>query len=283
MKTRYQVLCWLVALIFSSLALLGDTVELRNGEVVKGHFISADRAFVKIKEGEVVRTFRTEKVLSIKFASSAQPSPAKGNDQASSEPGKLAETPVKSSAATPAPPPAPVVHEVAIPAGTYLAVRMIDPIDTDKNQVGDSFAASIDEPVTINDQIVIPKNTIAHGRIMQSKESGKISGAPELRLELTDVILNNHQFPLRTGEYAQTGEGRGKRSAEMIGGGAALGAVIGAIAGKGKGVAIGAASGAAAGTAVQVLTKGKQLKIPSETLLRFQLQDPVTIKLNSGK
>ena len=131
--------------------------------------------------------------------------------------------------------------------------------------------------MVLDGETIVPKNTIVHGRIIQAKESGKISGSPEMRLELTDFTLNGRQIFLRTGEYEQTGEGRGTRSAEMIGGGAALGAVIGAIAGKGKGVAIGAASGAAAGTAVQVLTKGNQIKIPSETRLSFRLDQPVKI------
>jgi hypothetical protein len=236
-----------------------------------------------------VRTFRTGKVTAIHFETAAEGAPAFPGEEnvpsrasvpapAPASPEPMAEAP----AVQPAPPAASARssvtdHEVTIPAGTLFPVRMIDSIDTDKNQVGDHFSTSLDDPVVIDGETVVPKNTIVHGRIIQAKESGKISGSPELRLELTDFTLNGRQLFLRTGEYEQTGEGRGTRSAEMIGGGAALGAVIGAIAGKGKGVAIGAASGAAAGTAVQVLTKGNQIKIPSETRLSFRLDQPVKI------
>lgn len=296
MKNLNRICLTLVTIFLSSTFLTADSIELKNGEVITGHFLSADQAFVKIKIGNLVRTFRTDKVSLIKFSPrpeaaattpSAQPKSAlKPKPPASPSP--EAATTEQHAQAQPAAPtnvPAPAeapqprrVQEVIIPAGTFLAVRLIDSIDTDKNKVGDPFNASLDEPLVIGDETVAPKNTLVHGRIIESKESGKISGAPELRLELTDMILNNRQISIRTGDYQEIGQGRGTRSAEMIGGGAAVGALIGAIAGKGKGVAIGAASGAAAGTAVQVLTKGNQLKIPSETRLSFRLQDAVTIR-----
>ncbi len=73
------------------------------------------------------------------------------------------------------------------------------------------------------------------------------------------------------------GTGRGKRTAATVGGGAALGAIIGGIAGGGKGAAIGAGAGAAAGTGVQGVTKGQKVELPSETVLDFQLAQPVTV------
>ncbi|MBZ5535364.1 MAG: hypothetical protein LAO31_05360 [Acidobacteriia bacterium] len=290
MNILHRVSLIMTLTLLSSTLLSADTVELKNGEVIHGQFVSADPSFVKIKVGTEVRTFRTGKVTSIHFETAAEGAPAPpGEENVASRasvpapPATTAPEPVaQAPAVQPAPPAAATRssvtdHEVTVPAGTLFPVRMIDSIDTDKNQVGDHFSASLDDPVVIDGESVVPKNTIVHGRIIQAKDSGKISGSPELRLELTDFILNGRQIFLRTGEYEQTGEGRGTRSAEMIGGGAAVGAVIGAIAGKGKGVAIGAASGAAAGTAVQVLTKGNQIKIPSETRLSFRLDQPVKI------
>lgn len=300
MKIRQRILISLIAVCFSSVLLLADTIELRNGEVVNGQFVSADHSLVKIKVGTLVRTFRTDKVSSIKFSAtdsstgSASRRPVRTSPPAREVTPRPAAAPTTQTMATPqqraeAQPaqastqPEKRADPVTIPAGTFLAIRLIDTIDTDKNIGGDTFNASLDEAVEIGGKTVVPKNALVHGKIVHSKESGKISGTPELRLELTHMIVNGRQIPIRTGEYEQTGQGRGTRSAEMIGGGAAVGALIGAIAGKGKGVAIGAASGAAAGTAVQVLTKGNQLKIPSETRLTFRLQDMVVIHPEKGK
>jgi hypothetical protein len=289
MKMLHRVSLVVTLILFSSAFLFADTIELKNGEVIRGQFVSADQSFVKIKVGTEVRTFRTEKVTSIHFESETEGAPAMAtrdeNVASRATVPAPATTAPEPSAEAPALQPPPGVaaragtadYEVTLPAGTLFPVRMIDSIDTDKNQVGDHFSASLDDPVIIDGETVVPKNTIVHGHIIQARESGKISGAPELRLELTDFTVNGRQVFIRTGEYEQIGEGRGTRSAEMIGGGAALGAVIGAIAGKGKGVAIGAVSGAAAGTAVQVLTKGNQIKIPAETRLSFRLDQPLKI------
>lgn len=292
MKILHRVSLIMTLMLFSSTFLSADTVELKNGEVISGQFVSADQSFVKIKVGTEVHTYRTGKVASIHFETAIRRAPATAPGDENGLPGAAVPAPATTAvdlrAEAPVVQPAPpgmaarsgaTDREVTLPAGTLFPVRMIDSIDTDKNQVGDHFSASLDDPVVIDGETVVPKNTIVHGRIIQAKESGKISGAPELRLELTDFALNGKQVFLRTGDYEQIGEGRGTRSAEVIGGGAALGAVIGAIAGKGKGVAIGAASGAAAGTAVQVLTKGNQIKIPAETRLSFQLDQPVKVEV----
>jgi outer membrane lipoprotein SlyB len=98
-----------------------------------------------------------------------------------------------------------------------------------------------------------------------------------LQLELTRMVIDGHDYPVVSSDYTLQGKGRGKNTAEKVGGGAALGAIIGAIAGGGKGAAIGAGVGAGAGGAVQVLTRGQQVKVPSETLLEFRLQQPATV------
>ena len=96
-------------------------------------------------------------------------------------------------------------------------------------------------------------------------------------MELTKLIVNGRSYKLQTEEYVRQGSSRGKRTAETVGGGAAVGAIIGAVAGGGKGAAIGAATGAGAGTAVQAVTKGQQIRVPSEAVLEFQLRTPVKV------
>jgi hypothetical protein len=156
-------------------------------------------------------------------------------------------------------------------------VRTADPIDTDKNRVGDVFHASLEEPLTVDGRTVVPKGADVTGTIARAKESGAISGQSELILELTDIKVDGRTYALRTTDYTQIGASQGRRTATGAGGGAALGAIIGAIAGGGKGAAIGAVTGAAVGTGVGVVTRGATLKVPAETVLEFKLQHALVI------
>jgi hypothetical protein len=171
----------------------------------------------------------------------------------------------------------PGTNTVNLPTGTRILVRTIDAVDSDRNQVGDKFQASLEQPVMVNDVVVIPKGADVYGRLTAASEAGHIQGRSQLKLELTGVVVNGQTIPLVTGDYSVSGSSRGATTAKRVGGGAALGAVIGAIAAGGKGAAVGAGVGAGAGTAVQVMTKGEQVHVPSETLLEFSLQQEVRV------
>jgi hypothetical protein len=175
----------------------------------------------------------------------------------------------------PAPPPPPV--RVTVPDGTMLSVRLIDAINTEQNRPGDTFRATLDSPVLVDDRIVIPADADIQGRIAEARNAGHYAGQSQLALELTQVTVNGHSYPLRTDQFTRQGASRGSRTAKTVGGGAVLGAIIGGIAGGGKGAAIGAASGAGAGGAVQTVTKPEAVKLGSETVLSFRLTEPVTV------
>jgi hypothetical protein len=163
---------------------------------------------------------------------------------------------------------------------------MIDGVDSTKNRPGDRFQASLQEPLTVDGNVVVPKGSDVYGRLAESKESGKFSGRSQLQLELTGVVVNGQTVPVVTGEYEVTGKSRGASTAKRTVGGAAVGSIIGAIAGGGKGAAIGAGVGGAAGAGSEIITKGDQVKIPSETLLDFTLQQDLSIPSagpNSGE
>lgn len=172
-------------------------------------------------------------------------------------------------------PPQPV--SITIPAGTVVAVRTIDSVDSSKNHVGDVVRASIASPVIENGQEIIPQNAGAQLRVAQVVSAGHIKGSSEVQLKLVSVSVNGVKYPVEASTYSVQGAARGKRSAETIGGGAALGALIGALAGHGKGAAIGAAVGAGAGTAVQMGTKAQPAVVPSETKIDFTLSKPLTV------
>jgi hypothetical protein len=168
---------------------------------------------------------------------------------------------------------------VTIPEGTTVMVRMIDGIDSQTNRAGEEFAASVSQAVVVDEHIVIRKGADARVRLINSKTSGKMTGRSELEVELVGLAIGDQTFAVESTGIEKAGASRGKRTAQTVGGGAALGGLIGAIAGKGKGAAIGAAIGAGAGTAVQVMTKGEQVKIPSETQLEFALRAPITVTM----
>src|SRR4051812_29523493 len=183
------------------------------------------------------------------------------------------------TASTPAPPPPP--PPVEIPAGTALSVRMLDSVDSDKNQVGDHFRATLEQPIYVDNKVAIPANADVEGQVVDLATAGHFKGQSQLALELTRVSYNGHSYSINTNKWSKTGGSRGKRTAATVGGGAALGAIIGAIAGGGKGAAIGAGVGAGAGTGVQAATKGEQIHVEPETVLNFRLDQPITVVASS--
>jgi hypothetical protein len=162
-------------------------------------------------------------------------------------------------------------------AGQPILVRMIDGVDSSKNHVGDIFRASLETDLNVNGVLVARKGSDVYGRLASADKGGTFSGKSELQLELTRMVIDGRDYPLVSSDYNLQGKGRGGDTAKKVGGGAVLGAIIGGVAGGGRGAAAGAAIGGGAGAGVQVLTKGQQVKVPSETLLEFRLQQPATV------
>ena len=156
---------------------------------------------------------------------------------------------------------------------------MIDTIDSKTNQPGETFQASLDSPLVSGSQVVVPKGANVTVKLLEAKTSGKFKGQSELEVALDHIVLKGKSYPLSSSSVQEVGKSRGKETAKKTGLGAAIGAGIGAIAGGGKGAAIGAGIGAGAGAGSQLIMKGKQVKIPSETKLDFRLSAPVTFTL----
>jgi BON domain len=210
----------------------------------------------------------------------AAPAPAPAPVQeAASNPGPLHDpAPEKPSAPVPPPPPPPPQPiTVTIPEGTIVTVRTIDSIDSSVNRPGQSFHASLDAPIVVGDRVVVPKGLNVNLKLVDASSAGKFKGRSELTVSLDSFTYQGRTYQVASSDVQEKGGSRGKRSAEVIGGGAVLGAIIGGLAGGGKGAAIGAGVGAGSGTAVQALTHGQQVKIPSETRLDFTLHDPVNV------
>ena len=167
--------------------------------------------------------------------------------------------------------------KVTVPAGTRILIRTIDPIDSNTQKTGYRFKASLETNLQVEDTVVAPRGTVVYGRLAQASSAGRMSGSSQLTLEMTDIVLNGTSYPLMTSTYEIKGKGEGKKTAGKILGGTGLGAIIGGIAGGGTGAAIGALAGAAGGTALAASKKGEQLQIPSESLLEFRIEQPVSL------
>lgn len=170
---------------------------------------------------------------------------------------------------------------MSVPEGTEIVVRTNDAIDSTTATESQSFSGTVQETVTSADgQTLIPKGSDV--RLMVRKAtSGGTTGSPQLTLGLESINIRGHRYQVDSTDIQQgsnSGIGKNRRTAEYIGGGAALGTLLGAIAGGGKGAAIGAVAGAAAGGTAQVLTKGKEVKVPAETTLRFRLDQPLSLR-----
>jgi hypothetical protein len=184
----------------------------------------------------------------------------------------------------PPPPPAetrlepPQPRTVTIASGTLVNVRLGETISSERNRQGDSFMATLDEPLVVDGLVIAEKGSRANGRIVDLVEAGRVKGLAHLSLELADVMLSDGQrIDLRTARFEKEGPSSKTEDAQKVGIGAAIGAAIGAIAGGGKGAAIGAASGGAAGGGVVAATRGKPAVLPAETKISFRVEQPVTI------
>jgi hypothetical protein len=213
----------------------------------------------------------------------ARPAPAAGSSAQPAPEKAAAEPKAVSSQQTVTPPTPPQPVTVSIPAGTRLAVRMADAIDSSANKPGELFLATLDEAIPLEGADVIPRGTDVYIKLASAKSAGRVTGTSELELQLNKMVWQGKTYPLVSNSYEQKGKSRTKQTATRVGIGAGVGAAIGAIAGGGKGAAIGAAVGGGGATAVQVFTHGEQIKVPSETQLDFNLQVPVSVTYTPSK
>jgi len=220
-----------------------------------------------------------------------QPKPSARIDQPQSPPAAVAEATAPEPAPIERQPPAPVARpantvpvprSITLPVDTTIAMRMTQTLDSATTRQGDTFSGVLASDLIVDDVTVLPQGTPVSGRVVAVQEAAHFKGNSLLTIELTSIDRKGEHLPITTDSYSKEGNGRGKNTAEKIGGGAAVGAILGGIFGGGKGAAIGAAAGGGAGTAVQGATRGKQVQIPSETLVRFKLASPVTVKVSGA-
>jgi len=175
------------------------------------------------------------------------------------------------------PPPPPPPQKVTIPSGTTFAVRLVDAIDSETATQGQTFHATLNSPFAVDGETAIPAGYTVEGHVVTVQSAGKFAGQSLLVLQLDRISAAGKYYNIQTDQYKKQGSSRGKNTVEKVGAGAGIGAIIGAIAGGGKGAAIGAAAGGGLGAGAQAVTHGQQIKLPSETVLNFTLQAPLTV------
>ncbi|HVC00503.1 MAG TPA: hypothetical protein VNJ12_14385 [Candidatus Dormibacteraeota bacterium] len=231
-----------------------STVYLQDGQQVMGTYLGGTKDQVQMLVNGQVEIFQTSNIASIDFISPETSAASTGSSALS--------------------------QMVTVPEGTPILIRMIDSVDSSVNKPGDIFHASLEEDLRIGDVVVARKGTDVYGKLMSVQSAGRVTGKSELALELTGIrTVDGRIQPVVTGAYQEAGKSRTKQTVEHSVIGAALGAIIGGVAGGGGGAAKGVGIGAAAGAGVTVITRGQQVKVPSETLLQFQLAQPITITL----
>jgi len=176
------------------------------------------------------------------------------------------------------PPPPPPPQQVTLNAGTLIPVRLIDGLSTERNNPGDGFTGTLDQPLVVDGIVIAERGARVEGRVVTSDKGGKVKGVSFLDVELTRIHLSDGQtISVKTDSFERKGEESHKTDAAKVGAGAAIGAIIGAIAGGGKGAAIGAGVGGGAGAGDVLLTRGKPATLPSETRISFRLSAPLTV------
>jgi len=178
-------------------------------------------------------------------------------------------------------PPPPAFRSVTLDSGSTIPVRITQTLDSATTQQGDPFSGVVATDVIIDGLVAIPQGTPVTGRVAEVHEAAHFKGSSLLTIELTSINRHGEKIPVTAEQFSKEGTGRGKNTAAKVGGGAAVGAILGGILGGGKGAAIGAASGGALGAGANTVTKGQQVQIPSETLVRFRLTNSIAIKAST--
>jgi hypothetical protein len=187
--------------------------------------------------------------------------------------------PVQGPPPPPPPPPAPAFRNITLNPGTTIPIRITQTLDSATTQQGETFTGTIASDIVSDGIVVIRTGTPVSGRVVAVQEAAHYKGSSLLTVELTSINRRGEKVTVNTEPYSVQGKGRGTNTAAKVGGGAAVGAILGGILGGGKGAAIGAAAGGGAGAGANTITRGQQVQIPSESLVRFNLTNTLSLRV----
>lgn len=167
---------------------------------------------------------------------------------------------------------------VVVPSGTSITVSLGSAIGSKLSQAGQTFSGSVAKEVLVGNTVAIPKGATVNGTVTDAKPLGKFAGGAVLQVRLDSISLHGSDVPVETALRTFNAKGKGKRTAVMAGGGAALGGIIGALAGGGKGAAIGMAAGGGAGAGGAAFTGNKDIVLPAESAVSFELSKALEVR-----
>jgi hypothetical protein len=236
-----------------------DTLIMKDGTSVSGTLVGIAAQTITFKDLRgVARRYNTRQVQTLEFDSAGPPSTSVGTTGVST--GRSLEM---------------------LPIGTELAVRTVEEINSTAGAANQTFPAIVEyDVVGDSNNVIVPQGSRAE-LVVRSITAGGATGSPEMMLDIQSITVGGRRYLVSTTdlkEQSGTGIGKNTRTAEAVGGGAVLGSILGAIAGGGKGAAIGVLAGAAGGAGVEVLTRGKEVRVPAETVLQFSLDKPVGLR-----
>lgn len=242
---------------------------------------------VTSKDGQVALTGKTPSPAARPKAeqiAKAEPGVSSVDDEVAVEQAGMTSAAAAAPAAAPAQTPPPPVAEkpkpqepIVIPAGTVITAALTQPLSSKTAKPGDTFTATLSEPIVAHGKTVIPSGATVAGKVVDAQAKGKLKGEARLELAATGITVHGKRYPIQASMAGISEKGKGKRTAATTGGGAAGGALIGGLAGGGKGAGIGALLGAGVGLAGGAFTGNKQIELPAEAQLSFKLSAPLTL------
>jgi hypothetical protein len=241
-----------LCLVSLSAAAVADTLVLRDGTRVEGTVVAFAARTITFRHADgVSRRYQTSQVAAVEFLSAERVNVRAVDGR-----------------------------NLEAPAGTELVVRTVETIDSRNVGSDQAFSAIVEQAVTnASGSVIVPERSSAQLVIRQMSQSST-KGGPEMLLDIQSISVDGRRYLISTKDLvvnSDRGLGPNKRTAETVGGGAALGTIIGAVAGGGKGAAIGAVAGAAGGAGVQIMTRGRDVRVPADTVLRFRLDRAVML------
>src|SRR5437660_7948056 len=202
-RVKHFLAAVLLGLFFVGVA-AADTLELKDGRVLKGKYLGGTQAVLRFEINGEVQTFNTTDAVALTFTGNA----GRSAPAAALAPAAVPANSLAGSASG---------GDVTIPAGQSLLVRMIDAVDSAKNHVGDVFHASLETDLNVSNSIVARKGTDVYGRLANAQEAGHVSGSAELQLELTRIVIDGKDYPIVSSDYSLRGKGRGSDTAKKVG------------------------------------------------------------------
>ena len=171
-----------------------DTITLKNGRVINGTYLGGTARTIRVDDGNNVQTLDVSEIQRIEFGSDGSDDVARFGSRPQQSADAAArrvlqfqrgydndrpvlrrpENVMRPRSSAPAP--RAVAASGTLPAGTNLVIRMIDAVDSETNRVGQTFRASLDQPVMVDGETGDPARRRCGGETGGPKDSGKLTG-----------------------------------------------------------------------------------------------------------